>query len=374
MKLAVGDKVKFLNQTGGGVVSKIVSSQIVNVTDETGFDIPTLIKDLVKMEPATGAGKLFEQEINVPAPESYSRQSEPQASDTDTGIAPLRRVPEQRNIEPGVYLAFVPHQQSWLITGDLDVTLINHTPHTLLASVFTKHDDSFHFADYEAIDPESRYLVATIDREEVSQWLHGVVQALFIRNKTQKLLRPLSEEYRIKASKFYKEESYANIACLGQNALLVEIAKLSALPVFAEIAPSAPQEPEPEPQPKQQETKKKKSHIVNPNNILEQHIIAQGVAEVNLHIEELTDDDSSLSDQEKLGMQLSYFQRCVNDAIANHVQKVIFIHGVGQGVLKNEIIKELRQYQGVHFFDAPMAKYGVGATEVYFGNNVSKES
>ena len=370
MKLAVGDKVKFLNQTGGGVVSKIVSSQIVNVTDETGFDIPTLIKDLVKVEPATGAGKLFEQEIIVPTPDSYAPQSGPQVSDTD--IVPLRRVPEQRNIEQGVYLAFVPHQQSWLITGDLDVLLVNRTPHTLLASVFTKHDDSFHFADYEAIDPESRYLVVTIDREEVSQWLHGVVQALFIRNKTQKLLKPLSEEFRIKALKFYKEESYANIACLGQNALLVEIAKLLDLPAFAEIAQSATAEPEP--QPKQQETKKKKSHIVNPNNILEQHIIAQGVAEVNLHIEELTDDDSSLSDQEKLGLQLSYFQRCVNDAIANHVQKVIFIHGVGQGVLKNEIIKELRQYQGVHFFDAPMAKYGVGATEVYFGNNVSKES
>lgn len=370
MKLAVGDKVKFLNQTGGGVVSKIVSSQIVNVTDETGFDIPTLIKDLVKVEPATGAGKLFEQEINVPI--SANSHASPEPADTDTGIAPLRRVPEQRNIEQGVYLAFVPHQQSWLITGDLDVTLINHTPHTLLASVFTKHDDSFHFADYEAIDPESRYLVDTIDRDEVDHWLHGVVQGVFIRNKAQQLLRPLSEEFRIKASKFYKEESYANIACIGANALLVEVAKLPDLPAFAEIAQSATAEPEP--QPKQQELKRKTSHFVNPNNILEQHIIAQGVAEVNLHIEELTDDYSSLSDQEKLGLQLSYFQRCVNDAIANHVQKVIFIHGVGQGVLKNEIIKELRQYQGIHFFDAPMAKYGVGATEVYFGNNVSKES
>lgn len=263
MKLAVGDIVKFLNQTGGGVVSKIVSSQIVNVTDETGFDIPTLIKDLVKVEPATGAGKLFEQEINVPI--SANSHASPEPADTDTGIAPLRRVPEQRNIEPGVYLAFVPHQQSWLITGDLDVLLVNRTPHTLLASVFTKHDDSFHFADYEAIEAESRYLVATIDRDEVDHWLHGVVQALFIRNKTQKLLRPLSEEFRIKASKFYKEESYANIACLGQNALLVEISKLSALPVFAEIAPSAPQEPEPEPQPKQQELKRKTSHTRQPS-------------------------------------------------------------------------------------------------------------
>ena len=60
MKLKVGDKVKFLNQIGGGIVTKIVSSQIVNVTDDTGFDIPTLVKDLIKVEPMQGAGKLFE--------------------------------------------------------------------------------------------------------------------------------------------------------------------------------------------------------------------------------------------------------------------------------------------------------------------------
>lgn len=367
MKLAVGDKVKFLNQTGGGVVSKIVSSQIVNVTDETGFDIPTLIKDLVKVEPATGAGKLFEQEINVPTNAASNNPSD-YSSDSD-GITELRRIPEQRNIEQGVYLAFVPHQQNWLITGDLDILLINRTPNILLASVFTKHEESFHFADYEAIDPESSFLVSTIEREEVNTWLHGVVQGVFIRKKSAKLLAPISEEFRIKASKFYKEESFADIQCIGAKALLVQIAKLGETAVFAEIA----EEKKDEAIAVKAEAPKKKTRIVNPNNILEQHLIAQGVAEVDLHIEELTDDDSSLSDHEKLGLQMSYFQRCVNAAIANHVQKVIFIHGVGTGVLKNEIIKELRQYKGVHFFDAPMAKYGVGATEVYFGNNPHKE-
>ena len=352
------------------MVSKIVSSQIVNVTDETGFDIPTLIKDLVKVEPVTGAGKLFEQEISVP--ETATTGTAPEPTDNGDDIRPLRRIPEQHNIAQGVYLAFVPHQQSWLITGDLDVYLVNRTPYTVLAAVFTRNDDNYTFADYEAIDPESRFLVATIDREELDQWLHGVVQGIFVRDKAQKIIAPLSEEFRIKASKFYKEESYANIPCLGEKAVLVEIARLDTLSVFAQIADKTPVAPEPQAQPTEQP--KRKTRIINPNNILEQHIIAQGVAEVDLHIEALTDDDSALTDHEKLGLQISYFLRCVNAAIANHVQKVIFIHGVGQGVLKNEIIKELKQYRGVHFFDAPMAKYGVGATEVYFGNNVSKES
>ena len=66
---------------------------------------------------------------------------------------------------------------------------------------------------------------------------------------------------------------------------------------------------------------------------------------------------------------MDFFRKCLNDAIINHVQKVIFIHGVGSGVLKNEIIKELKKYKGLHYFDASMAKYGVGATEVYFSHN-----
>ena len=35
----VGDKVKFLNQTGGGVVTK-VTDDFVFVEDESGFDMP----------------------------------------------------------------------------------------------------------------------------------------------------------------------------------------------------------------------------------------------------------------------------------------------------------------------------------------------
>lgn len=56
----------------------------------------------------------------------------------------------------------------------------------------------------------------------------------------------------------------------------------------------------------------------------------------------------------------------MNHAFANKMKKVTFIHGVGKGILKDEIYKELKQYDNIHFFDAPMSKYGVGATEVYF--------
>ncbi len=110
-------------------------------------------------------------------------------------------------------------------------------------------------------------------------------------------------------------------------------------------------------------------HFVD--NVLLQHETSPGEAEVDLHIEMLCENPGKLAAHEALKIQMCHFRTCMNHAVLNHYQKVIFIHGVGKGILKDEIMKELKQYEGIHFFDAPMSKYGVGATEVYLGNNVS---
>lgn len=102
------------------------------------------------------------------------------------------------------------------------------------------------------------------------------------------------------------------------------------------------------------------------DNILLQHQTVPGEAEVDLHIDMLTERPGDLSHHEAFEMQMHYFRLCLNHAFSNKMKKVTFIHGVGQGILKDEIVKELKQYDNIHFFDAPMAKYGVGATEVYF--------
>lgn len=108
------------------------------------------------------------------------------------------------------------------------------------------------------------------------------------------------------------------------------------------------------------------------DNVLLQHEVAPGEAEVDLHIDALCENPGSLSAHEAFEIQMRYFRTCMNHAILNHVNKVTFIHGVGKGILKDEMVKELKQYNGIHYFDAPMQKYGVGATEVYFGNDAEK--
>ena len=368
MKLKVGDKVKFLNQIGGGVVTKIVSSQIVNVADDTGFDIPTLIKDLIKVEPMQGAGKLFEQNVDIEVPAKQSAQSQLEADYDEETVSPLRPTPESRNIDKGIYLAFVPHEQRWLITGSVDVYILNRTPYTFLASIFLQTQDNFEGVDYSAIAPESKIYLDTIDRESLDYWSKGVVQGMFHYDSGRSVLNTVSADFKVKGSRFYKEDGYVDVGCLGEKALLISLAKLSDINIISTIDDKKTDIVDKN-EVLQEPIVIRKSKVINPDNILEQYFIEPNVAEVDLHIEALYPNCESLDDHSKFEIQMDFFRKCLNEAIVNHVQKIIFIHGVGSGVLKNEIIKELKKYKGLHYFDASMAKDGVGATEVYFSQN-----
>ncbi|TAL56312.1 MAG: hypothetical protein EPN85_15150 [Bacteroidetes bacterium] len=86
--------------------------------------------------------------------------------------------------------------------------------------------------------------------------------------------------------------------------------------------------------------------------------------EIDLHLHELIDSYQQKSDHEKLIFQLSYFKKCMNTAIMYQVKKVIFIHGVGKGTLKQEILHALKDYERIRQYDAPFKKYGHGALVV----------
>ncbi|MDD4192198.1 MAG: hypothetical protein PHI28_12760, partial [Mangrovibacterium sp.] len=43
----LGDRVKFLNDVGGGVVTKIVGKNMVHVENEDGFEIPVLLSEII---------------------------------------------------------------------------------------------------------------------------------------------------------------------------------------------------------------------------------------------------------------------------------------------------------------------------------------
>lgn len=88
------------------------------------------------------------------------------------------------------------------------------------------------------------------------------------------------------------------------------------------------------------------------------------VAEIDLHLEELVEFPNRLDDWQKLHTQIQHVKKCIIAAQEERVNRLVFIHGVGTGVLKSELRNFLANYDNISFKDADYREYGVGATEV----------
>ena len=91
--------------------------------------------------------------------------------------------------------------------------------------------------------------------------------------------------------------------------------------------------------------------------------------EFDLHIEKLVKNFRGMTNYDILTLQTETAKRHVEFAIKNRIPKIVFIHGVGEGILKAELDFMLGRYDNLSFQDANYQKYGLGATEVYFRQN-----
>ena len=115
---------------------------------------------------------------------------------------------------------------------------------------------------------------------------------------------------------------------------------------------------------KQKESsKKKKAPRIKPKER------NQPPMEVDLHIGKLVPKSGGLSNYEMLNIQMETARRQLEFAMSKRIQKVVFIHGVGEGVLRAELETLFNRYDNLKFYDADYQKYGLGATEVYIFQN-----
>jgi hypothetical protein len=386
MKFNVGDKVKFLNEKGGGVVSRIISSSMVAVLVEAGFEIPTMTGEIIKMDATGKSGSMFDEDFNVkwkPGEkiskagnnnESGGNQEEPAgANKTDQKIEQLVSV-SQDYLEPtdrqsllgnfsyriknpaGVYLVFVPHDQKWLVTGMIEVYLVNHSRYTILFSLFLCDDKGrYSGIDYDVVFAGNKILLDTFEREQDKKWGKGILQIMMHQEDPDKIFAPVNSEFELKPNRFNNEENYIYSEFLEEKALIVSIAELSALKVITG----------------HQELKNEavpgsvgKAREIMPEAIIARHQTAPREAVVDLHIEELVENKEGLSPNEVLKLQMDYFRKCIDSAVANNFRKVTFIHGVGNGSLRSALIKKLQEYENMENHSASIAKFGVGAIDV----------
>ena len=362
MKFKIGDKVKFLNDVGGGVVSKIISPTMVNVMVEDGFDIPFLINELVLAESSDPKESVFNQDFSPANIDNKHIEIENEIPDR---ISKLQKFSSLNNKPLGIYLAYVPQDQVWLLKDDIDIFLVNHTSFDVLYTlVCNKEENTLIGIDYGSVDPSSKIHIVTISREELKQWLEGFVQVLFFKEDNQKIMMPLHAPFKVKPVRFTKKDAYTASNFMEEKGIL------SYLGHPVSIGESMINVSEKDIEGRQ------KQYIQMPQKeekFIDRYKINKDTAEVDLHIENIVDDHSKLSNTQILDKQTGLFIQCLESAIEEKLQKIIFIHGVGNGVLKNELHSILKQYPNLHYFDASMQKYGCGATEIFIKHSISSD-
>lgn len=351
----VGDKVNFLNATGGGKVTKIIDSRMVMVEGEDGFEIPTLMTDLVLDFRSQPQVSKQQQNVDNVQKELQAKELLEQERLDASRKGGLRRFAKESEKE-GVYLAFIPHEQQWLLTGAMDVVLVNHTPYEMLYTFTIKEEEKFVNVDYGQVDKYEKVVVETISRDDLEYWLNGVVQAIFTQEECENVLHPLNAPFSLRPGRFFKEGSYVMSGVLGEKAVEVCLSELLALRSggddFTKIMKEGIG------------AQAAKKSLVKAESPIDKHKTAPGEATVDLHIGELVDNIMGLSSHDMFRIQTDYFKKMLDSAIASEYSKVTFIHGVGNGVLKNAIIEELKNYKNTENHMASIAKFGVGAIDV----------
>ena len=349
MKFKVGDKVKFIDELGGGEVVGLVDSRLVKVKTDDGFEMPVLTSNLIidqRSQPAES--KLPDM---VPP---ILRKEEDEKPDFISEINPFRKIRE----EEGVYLGFEPHEQQWLLTGDLDVVLANNTSYDLLYSLFLDID-GLNGIDFSSVPANSKIVIETISREEVEEWKSGYIQLMFHSDEPDKIYLPVHSVLDIKTPRFFKEGSYKDNTLFSGRAIIVNIANLNAIPAVSESNRELKDD---------SYVTKGKSHSTKEKQLIDKYRTNQGEAIVDLHIGELVDNILGLSSKDMIDIQLDTFRKVLDSAIKNEFNKLTIIHGVGNGVLKSAIIKELDNYEGLENSMASISKFGVGALDISIMN------
>jgi hypothetical protein len=212
--------------------------------------------------------------------------------------------------------------------------------------------------DYGSIPPYSKCLVDSIEHDHILEWNTGVVQLLFIPEHSHKVLSPVSSDFRIKSSRFASDTEYQTSGFLEGRSVLL---KLAGKQVPAEPLEEKQELDAPEPL-------EKKAIKPREKQLIDQYMTGRDEAVVDLHIAKVIDDLTDLSPHDMLKLQLDHFSKCLDNAIKNRLRKVTFIHGVGNGALKEAIVEKMKDYENLKHQSASLAKFGVGAVDILIHN------
>ncbi len=349
MDLKPGDYVKFLNDVGGGKITKIIDKHTALVLTDDGFEFPHLIKELIKID-------------EEPQNTDYQSVAETEKTgNSDLIPDPAEPVFYKDNENLNVYLAVVPDDQKYPSDGNYDIFIINDSNWHLMCLVSFKSGDNYETVP-AIILPNIMEVVKTLNFDQLKDISEINIQILFFRKEKYRLHKPVFKFVKIRAEKFIDIKSFS------QNEFFDEKAKI--FPIIEEDPlKEAIQKLDSQQINEIVYEKEKKNKKINKKPDYRSSKVADTV-EIDLHITELLDDLTGLTPADMLEFQLKVYREELEKALKNpHIKKIVFIHGKGNGTLRNEIRKDLNR-RNIKFQDASIQKYGFGATLAYVSKKI----
>ncbi len=345
----VGDIVPYLNAVGGGRIVKIEGN--IAYVDEDGFETPVMLRECVVVTPAGGAANARKTESKYVAPSTIvpeqPKTPKPETvEETETG--------EKLNI----VLAYEPAEIKHLNTTTYDAYLVNDSNYYLYFTYLTRADEQKGWVTRYAgiVEPNIQVFLGEVTHEDLPEMDRVAVQYVaFKRDKEFALKAPVAVEYRLDTTKFFKLHCFHDNVYFDTPVIAVDIVK-NDIPCRSMVIDSGALEDamrakRQADRPMRQPVKRHKEKT-------------SGIIEVDLHIHELLDTTAGLSNSEMLEVQLKEFRRVMDENIHNKGCKIVFIHGKGEGVLRNALLKELKKYPRCQAQDASFREYGFGATQI----------
>ena len=389
--MKIGDKVRFISEVGGGVVSGFQGKNIVLVQDEDGFDIPMAINDVVvigeedynkahlpygKPEPKKPDNRSVKAIMGDQSNAVDNQDNE--EDEVDFSKVTFRAPVEERKGGNALsaYLAFVPIDIKEITHTRFECYFVNDSNYYIQYSYLAADGNSWTLRSQGEVEPNTKEYIEEFGREELNTFGHVAIQLFAYKREKPFVLKPVVDvQFRIDPVKFYKLHTFQENDFFEQPALLhtiIENDKVTRpLVVDAKQLKAEMYHVEPN------DNTKVASHQNNGyvrryddgrkggNPFITKRKGDEDVIVVDLHANALLDTTAGMSAGDILNYQLDVFRRTLKEHASKKGQRIVFVHGKGEGVLRRALINDLvYRFKHYTYQDASFQEYGYGATQV----------
>ena len=348
MKIRIGDKVRFLNDSGGGEVVKFIHNKMVEIRTDDGWDIPCPLNELVVM-PEDDDGEAYKPDEIESEPEKKSHHSE--------AIPVLEKAAGVSDI----LFLIVQDQKNGNFSG-LQCYLVNDSGQVLDFIYYRVGIEKSKIGERDSLDPGTKILLDKMSLEDLSSFKGWHIQGLLSHPGQDFVSHVIDHFVPFQTRKFASPGAYQENDFLFEPAIQVPLLPDEKIMLAQSL----------ENEDVIRIIKEKEFHNKQINTPKQFNSPRQDrpPRQVDLHINQLIDKVVGLSNSEILGIQMEAFHRELNQAIIDNERSVIFIHGIGNGSLKRELRDSLdKDYPQCEHEDASFREYGYGATMVRIRQN-----